>query len=113
METPQYEKALSDAKFAKETGVIRHVRDPRDRDVRAGDGIVSYGQRIVSKRGSIRVAGSVWQSDSLLPFADLQVGFCVGDYWLSYIDVFWPSYPHGKWIMRISADAKAAQTKVA
>lgn len=38
METTQYEKALDDAKFAKETGVIRHVRDPWDRDVRAGNG---------------------------------------------------------------------------
>ncbi|MFK4136736.1 hypothetical protein ACI2KR_31385 [Pseudomonas luteola] len=113
MKTSQYETALSEAKLAKEAGDIRHVRDPQDRDVRAGDGIVSYGQRIVSKRGSIRVAGSTWQSDALLPFSNLQVGFCVGDYWLSYIDIFWPRYPHGKWILRIYTNAKPAQSKIA
>jgi len=99
-----YEKAVEDAVFKKSTGHIRDAKHPADRDVRAPDGIVSYGQRIVSKDGSIRLAGEVWQHEKLKALATFQVGACVHDYWLSAIDIYWPRYPEGKLMFRLLAE---------
>jgi len=104
IKTKHYGVAVEKAIFERETGFIRAFRDPRDADKRAGDGIVSYGQRIVSSKGSVRFAGSSWLCRELEPFSGFQVGIVAGDYWLSYIDVFWPSYPDGEWILRILSD---------
>ncbi len=104
-----YEKAVEQASFRKELGHIRDIKDPRDRDVCADDGIVSYGQRIVSKAGAIRVAKSRWACEEMKALAGFQVGFCVVDYWLSAVDIYWPSYPHGKLMFRLNAEQEQSE----
>ena len=75
------------------TGDTRHPKN--DRDQLAPDGHVDYGQRIVKKDGSIKIAGHSWQTDLLLPFAGFKVGVSVWDYWCTKILIYWPRYPQG------------------
>ena len=98
-----YQKSVEQCAFKRSTGCRREFKSPREHDVRAHDGIVSYGQRTVSKEGSIRFGGITWQHDDLKPLAGFIIGVCMGDYWMSYIDIWWPAYPGGEWMLRIDA----------
>lgn len=98
-----YERAVDQVQLRKEMGCIREYRDPEDRDVRAGDGIVSYGQRIVAKDGSIRIAGGKWQHEKLKALAGFNIGAVVDDYWVGSITLYWPRYPQGKAMFRLHA----------
>jgi hypothetical protein len=98
-----YEKAVDQVNFRKSTGCIREYRDPEDRDQRAGDGIVSYGQRVVAKDGSIRFAGGKWKHEKLKALAGFTIGAVVDDYWVGSITLYWPSYPSGKAMFRLHA----------
>lgn len=108
----EYDKAVKYCARQKELGHIRDVRDTkRQRDVCAIDGIAEYGQRIVSKKGSVRFVGEVWQCDLLLPFAGFHVGLVVDQYWIQAIDVYWPSYPSGKQMFRIHSEREGDREK--
>lgn len=97
-----YQKAKDKCDIKRSFGFIREYKNKSEVDVRAGDGIVSYGQRTIAKDGSFRLAGARWSCEELKPFAGFVLGAVVGDYWLSYVDVWYPSYPHGKFIIRLS-----------
>lgn len=107
-----YEKAVAYCAQQRECGHIRDVRDTkRQRDVCAVDGIVEYGQRVVSSKGSVRFAGEVWQCELLLPFAGFQVGLVVDQYWIQAIDVYWPGYPSGTPLFRIFSECEGDREK--
>lgn len=102
MEMPGvWEAAAEYCKRQRDCGHIRDCKDYRDPDVRAPDGIVSYGQRIVSKNGSFRFGGETWQHDKLIPLAGFSTGVCMVDYWMSAVDIAWPRYPSGKIMFRL------------
>uniref|UniRef100_A0AB39CEM5 Uncharacterized protein n=1 Tax=Pseudomonas phage HRDY3 TaxID=3236930 RepID=A0AB39CEM5_9VIRU len=102
-----YFDEVEKCKQQKEWGHIRDVRDTkRDRDVMSPDGIVYYGQRIVSKDGSVRFAGAKWQTELLLPFAGFEVGLMVWDYWISKICCYRPHYPTGRHMFDIYSECE-------
>ncbi|ENM3073087.1 hypothetical protein ACR3H8_20170 [Pseudomonas aeruginosa] len=81
--------------------VTREYKNPDEKDVYAPDGVVSYGHRRVAKDGSIRVAHQKWQNDLLKPLAGRIVGFCVTEYWIPSLDIYWRGYPDGEHLFRI------------
>lgn len=105
--TLDYFDEVEKCKQQKEWGHIRDVRDTkRDRDVMSPDGIVYYGQRIVSKDGSVRFAGEKWQTELLLPFAGFEVGLVVWDYWITKICCYRPHYPSGRHMFDIYSECE-------
>ncbi|VVO85782.1 Mu transposase C-terminal domain-containing protein [Pseudomonas fluorescens] len=105
-----HRKAVERCSLMRSTGCLRQFKNANEHDVKAGDGIVSYGQRTVSKDGSIRFGGVHWQNDELKPFAGFIIGVCMGDYWMSHIDIYWPHYPSGEWLLRLHAYEPAKES---
>lgn len=59
------------------------------------------------KGGAIHFAHAKWEDEALLPFVGQYVTAVVGDYWVSYIDIY-TEYPSGDWrethLCRLSAE---------
>ena len=102
-----YDTEVEKCKQLREWGHIRDIRNTkRDPDAKSPDGIVYYGQRIVSKKGTVRFAGETWKSEFLLPFAGFQVGLVVWDYWITKIQVYRPDYPSGTYMFTLHSECE-------
>lgn len=62
------------------------------KDVRAPDGLVYWGQRIVRPGGRVKFAGEWWQDDKLKEFIGFTVDVRAEEYWLSEISVTYPGW---------------------
>lgn len=99
-----YERAVEWWADQKASGTIRQCRDTkRDPDKKCADGVIDYGQRIVSSKGSFRFAGHTWQHDDLIPLAGAEIGVVADEYWIVTVSIYWPHYPSGKLLMRLDS----------
>jgi hypothetical protein len=99
-----YEKAVESCAIEREMGTIRVFRDVKgDPDKLCADGVIDYGQRIVSSKGSFRFAGHTWQHDDLIPLAGFQIGVVADEYWIVSVSIYWPRYPSGEFLFRLDS----------
>lgn len=100
-----YDKEVEKCDQLRKWGHVRDIRNTKlNPDAKSPDGIVYFGQRIVSKKGTVRFAGEIWQTEFLLPFAGFQVGLCVWDYWITKIQVYRPDYPSGTYMFTLHSE---------
>jgi hypothetical protein len=69
--------------------ILRGERPSKRRqDVRAPDGGVAHGSRLVRAGGKVSFAGTTWQSDLLLPLVGETVLVEAVDYWRTEVSIY-------------------------
>ena len=63
------------------------------KDIRAPDGKLADGERVVRKGGRVKFAGRWWQSDKLVPFVGTPVQCGGMDYWMTECTFRWIVWP--------------------
>ncbi len=73
------------------------------RDVKAPDGVIYYGDRLVRKGGKVKFGGGWYQHPRLEKYVGQTIGVRKQDYWFTAIELYFPSYPGGEYLFEIKS----------